>query len=227
MCFSFISFIFRFFLVTYNNARKALVKAEEETNIDSNVSDCEVPRKKKRPIRFESDDSDNDVPPKRCQTMAVSDSEDDLNQENAKSVLRDKVQSILKNVSSCKRKPFSEQFLNRVVGEQNKNDYTILKKINSDNNRTKCIVVETTAEGNVNRKYHYQHLVENEKSLFQERNTTFSGKATKHRSAENAHAHDGLGKNSYDNPITNDRKILSKALIRFVDYSLYQCCGSR
>lgn len=160
--------------------------------------------------------------------MAVSDSEDDLNQENAKSVPRDKVQFILKNVSSRKRKPFSEQFLNRVVGEQNKNDYTILKKINSDNNRTKCIVVENTAEGNVSRKYHYQHLAENEKSnLFQERNTTFSGKATKHRSAENAHAHDGLSKNSYDNPITNDRKILSRALIRFVDYSLYQCCGSR
>ncbi|XP_011859876.1 PREDICTED: uncharacterized protein LOC105557288 [Vollenhovia emeryi] len=178
---------------TYNNARKALVKAEEETNIDSNVSDCEVPRKKKRPIRFESDDSDNDVFPKRCQTstIAVSDSEDDLNQENAKSVVRDKVQSMLNNVSFCKRKPFSEQSLNRISGEQNKNNYTILKKINSDNKGTKHIIVENPIEGNVKRKY--QHIAEYKKSnLCQEKSTTLSCKTLKYRSAKNAYEHDSL-----------------------------------
>lgn len=80
-----------------------------------------------------------------------------LNQENAKSVLRDKVQFILKNISSRKQKPFSEQSLNR---EEDKHDYTISKKIYSDNKRTKRIVVDNTAKGNVSRKYHYQHRAE-------------------------------------------------------------------
>lgn len=179
-----------------------------------------MPRKKKRPIRFESD-SDDDVPPKKRQTIAIgiSDSEDDLNQENVvKSVLKDKVQSILKNVSSRERTPFSEQSLNRVVGKQKKNDSTNLKKINSDSKRTKCSVVENTAENNVNKKCHCQHLTKNKKSdLFQEINTILSCKATKYPNAKNEY--DDLGKDNYYNKVTNKKRILSRVLIRFVNYS--------